>query len=169
MSDRFDPLEVLGPAPFRFTPRQLELSGPAFSPVFKALTVLMVGGVGTWLAQLWQQGKFGDPAQLESVRTAGWFLLGWLVMAWTAWHVLKSQTRLDTSGLYQSWIWDKKLTLDDLAYGKLIRVRGLEWLMAPRLYVRTLAGKFSVFYTADAAMLAEFERLVEELKAFRHR
>jgi hypothetical protein len=30
-----------------------------------------------------------------------------------------------------------------------------------------LMGKFAVFYAADPAMLAEFERLIRELKAFR--
>ena len=43
----------------------------------------------------------------------------------------------------------------------------LDWLIAPRLYVRTLLGKFAVFYAADPSMLAEFERLLAELKAFR--
>ena len=59
------------------------------------------------------------------------------------------------------------MELRELAYGKIIRVRGLEWLIAPRLYVRTLMGKFAVFYAADPKMLAQFERLVLELKAFR--
>jgi len=46
-------------------------------------------------------------------------------------------------------------------------VRGLEWLIAPRLYVRTLMGKFAVFYASSPEMVAEFERLVSELKTFR--
>ena len=37
----------------------------------------------------------------------------------------------------------------------------------PRLYVRTLTGKFAVFYAASPEMVAEFERMVSELKAFR--
>ena len=36
-----------------------------------------------------------------------------------------------------------------------------------RLYVRTLTGKFAVFYATSPEMVAEFERLVSELKAFR--
>ena len=36
-------------------------------------------------------------------------------------------------GCTQRWIWDKHMALDDLAFGKLIRVRGLDWLIAPRL------------------------------------
>ena len=59
------------------------------------------------------------------------------------------------------------MAYDDLAYARLIRVRGLEWLIAPRLYVRTLLGKFAVFYIADAQVLAQAQQLVQELSEFR--
>ena len=107
------------------------------------------------------------PGYLEGVRAAGWFILGWCLLAWTAWHVMQSRACLDAQGLHQTWIWDKHMAYDDLAYARLIRVRGLEWLMAPRLYVRTLVGKFAVFYVTDALVLAECERLSATLKAFR--
>ena len=55
----------------------------------------------------------------------------------------------------------------ELAYGKLIHIRGFEWVIAPRVYVRTLTGKFAVFYAASPEMVAEFKRLVKELKVFR--
>jgi hypothetical protein len=80
---------------------------------------------------------------------------------------MTSRTRIDRQGLHQRWIWDKHMAFDDLAFGKLIRVRGLDWLIAPRLYVRTLVGKFAVFYAATPELLAEFERLVAELKQAR--
>jgi hypothetical protein len=35
------------------------------------------------------------------------------------------------------------------------------------LYVRTLAGKFAVFYVTDPCVLAECERLTQELRTFR--
>jgi len=56
-----------------------------------------------------------------------------------------------------------KLLVSVLVWG----LRGLDWLIAPRLYLRTLPGKFAVFYLADPALLAESQRLVRELKAFR--
>ena len=59
------------------------------------------------------------------------------------------------------------MAYDELAYAKLIRVRGLEWLMAPRFYVRTLLGKFAVFYVSSADVQAECERLRAELATFR--
>ena len=94
-------------------------------------------------------------------------MLGWCLLAWTAWHVLTSVARLDGQGLHQSWVLDKHMAYDELAYAKLIRVRGLEWFMAPRFYVRTLAGKFAVFYVTSADVMTECERLSHELAAFR--
>ena len=99
----------------------------------------------------------------------GWdpILAGIALMGWTWFHIMTSRTRIDRQGLHQRWIWDKHMALDDLAFGKLIRVRGLDWLIAPRLYVRTLVGKFAVFYAATPEFIAEFERLVAELKQAR--
>jgi hypothetical protein len=88
-------------------------------------------------------------------------------MAYTVGQVLRGKTTLTAKGLEQTWIWDKKVELRDLAYAKLIRVPGLDWLVAPRLYVRTLMGKFTVIYASDPHMVEEFKRLSTELKAFR--
>ncbi len=155
----------MGPAPFRFEPAAPGgvVEGPAFSLPFKLLATLIVGGCAFWLAQLWSVGALG------SAKTGGlgWFIAGMALMAWTWFAILRSRTRLDAKGLYQRWIWDKQMALDDLAFGKLIRVRGLDWLIAPRLYVRTLVGKFAVFYAASPELIAEFERLVAELKQAR--
>ena len=59
------------------------------------------------------------------------------------------------------------MEVGELAYGKLIRVRGLDWLIAPRLYVRTCSGSSPCSTLPIRSMLAEFERLIAELKAFR--
>ena len=59
------------------------------------------------------------------------------------------------------------MPFEQLAYTQLIRVKGLEWLIAPRFYVRTLTGKFAVFYIADPALQSECERLALQLQDFR--
>lgn len=154
----------MGPAPFRFEPSGGDaVEGQAFSLPFKLLATVIVGGCAFWLAQLWSVGALG------SARTGGlgWFLAGIALMGWTWFHIMTSRTRIDRQGLHQRWIWDKHMAFDDLAFGKLIRVRGLDWLIAPRLYVRTLVGKFAVFYAATPELIAEFERLVAELKQAR--
>jgi hypothetical protein len=167
MTQPSNPAPALSIAPFVFEPASSPVEGAAFSQTFQALTGVMVLGLGAWLAHLWQQGKFGDPAQLESIRMAGWFILGWGLLVWTAWQVRLSRTRMDTEGLFQSWLWNKHMAYEQLAYTQLIRVKGLEWLIAPRFYVRTLAGKFAVFYIADPALQRECARLASELEAFR--
>ena len=157
---------ALGPTPFRFAPRDGQIEGAAFSSVFKTLTATIVLGSAWWLLDLWWAGKFGATGW-AGLQAAGWFILGWLLLAWTGWEVMHSQVKLDAQGLHQSWMWQKHMPYDELAYTKLIRVRGLEWLMAPRLYVRTLAGKFAVFYATQTSVLEECERLCTELEAFR--
>ncbi|MCY7370796.1 MAG: hypothetical protein LH479_07995 [Polaromonas sp.] len=153
----------MGPPPFRFVPRNgAVVSGPAFSLTFKLLATLIVLGCAVGFVQLWLAQRAAGNAP-----GGGWFLAGLLLLAYTWGCILRSTTRLDASALQQSWIWDKRMELADLAYCRLIRVRGLDWLIAPRLYARTLMGKFSVFYTASPEMTVEFERLVVELKAFR--
>jgi hypothetical protein len=158
---------MLGPEPFRFLPQPEDLEGAAFSRSFQVITLAVVLGSGVALTNLLLNGKFGGSTALENIRAAGWFILGWCLLAWTAWHVFESRIRLDAQGLHQTWLWDKHMAYDDLAFAKLIRVRGLEWLMAPRFYVRTLIGKFAVFYVSDKAVLLECERLAAELKSFR--
>ncbi|MGJ7491824.1 hypothetical protein [Variovorax sp. ZT4R33] len=154
----------MGPAPFRFEPSQGDaVEGQAFSLPFKLLATVIVGGCAFWLAQLWSVGALGT----AKTGGLGWFLAGIALMGWTWFHIMTSRTRIDRQGLHQRWIWDKHMALDDLAFGKLIRVRGLDWLIAPRLYVRTLVGKFAVFYAATPELIAEFERLVAELKQAR--
>ena len=151
------------PEPFRFNPEGGTVSGPAFSRTFRFIATLIVGGCAAWIAQQWTRGALGT-----SVGTGtGWFIAGLALMAWTWWSIMVSTTRLDPRGLHQRWVWNKDMPYDDMAYVRLIRVRGFSWLIAPRLYVRTLAGKFTVFYGATPALIGEFERMGKELSAFR--
>lgn len=158
------PVEALGPEPFRFSPQPgPSIEGPAFSWTFKSIALVIVLGTALWMASLWSQGKVAGSA--NSIAT--WFVAALAMLAYMAWLILRSRTTLDTQSIRQTWAWEKKMELRELAYGKVVRVPGLDWLVAPRLYLRTLMGKFAVFYAADPAMVREFERLVAELKAFR--
>lgn len=153
----------MGPPPFRFVVASAGVVGPAFSKPFKVLATSIVFACGAAFVQTWLTGRSSGGAV-----GGGWFIAGLLLMLYTWWHILFSITRLDAQALHQTWVWDKHMDLRELAYGKLIRVPGLEWLIAPRLYVRTLMGKFAVFYAVSPEMLKEFERLVKELKEFRN-
>ena len=155
--------DELGPPPFRFSSLSGPVEGAAFTRPYKALVVAMVAIGLVWWIRLWHQGHWGE----QPGQGGGWFLLALALMAWTGWAVLRSRTRIDAEGISQTWIWHKHMPCRELAYARLIRVRGLEWLMAPRLYVRTLLGKFAVFYIADPQVLAQAEHLVREVTEFR--
>ncbi len=157
---------MLGMPLFRFTPTGGTVSGPAFSRPFKALAVGIVGGCAVWLFLLWQSGQLSSTGRWQS-NGLGWTVAAMALLSWTLWAILTSRTTLSSTALLQTWIWNKSVDLNDLAYCKLIRVPGLEWLIAPRLYVRTLMGKISVFYAARGPLLAEFERLSQELSQHR--
>jgi hypothetical protein len=158
-----DLLAQLGPAPFRFKPTQPELVCSAFGRVFKAIATVLIAGCILWLWLLWQKGVLGSGGRSGLF----WFLAALALMATTTWYIFTSKTKLTAESLSQTWVWNKQLDLRELAYCKLVRVRGLDWLIAPRLYARTLMGKFAVFYAADAEMLENFQRLTHELSEFR--
>lgn len=154
-----DLTEHLGPAPFRFSPKQEQLTSPAFSWPFKTLATALLLGLSTWAAQLYG-------SRLLQTDTL-WLWAAWGILAYTVVHLLIGKTQLTAQAIEQTWIWHKKVELRDLAYVKLIRVPGMDALIAPRLYARTLMGKFTVIYACSPEMIDEFKRLGAELKAFR--
>jgi ABC-type multidrug transport system fused ATPase/permease subunit len=160
-------IDQFGPPPFRFTPAVNPMVCRAFSRTFCLLAVSIVLGCAYWVYALWSTGKLTAGTGAAAGSGLSWSLAALALMAYTLWCILTSVTTLSSSGLEQTFVWNKKLELRELAYVKLIRVPGLDWLIAPRLYCRTLLGKFAVFYTSDVKMVAEFERLRDELSAFR--
>ncbi len=161
------PLEQLGPPPFRFTPTTQPMVCRAFSLPFRILAVAMVAWCVYWVFTLWSTGQLNSGAGRAAASGLNWSLAALALMVYTLWCILTSVTTLTKSNIEQTFVWNKNLELRELAYVKLIRIPGLDWLIAPRLYCRTLLGKFAVFYAADKAMINDFERLRDELSAFR--
>ena len=157
----------LGPAPFPFVPSQSPMRSRAFTRSFQSLATIIVASCAYWLFSLWAAGQFGMAKGSMASQVLYWYLAALTLMLYTLWCIHTSITTLSASSLDQSFVWNKHVELSDLAYVKLIRIPGLDWLIAPRLYCRTLLGKFSVFYASDPAMIREFERLRDELKRFR--
>ena len=148
------------------TPLQLDLapgqklSGKAFSVAFRVLALLLLEGIAWWAYVLWSSGK------LETSLTTSmlWLVAAIVLMAITVFYVFRSVTSISATHLKQSWIWDKEMLVSDLAYAKLIRLRGFEWLIAPRLYARTHGGKFASFYASTPDVLLQFEKIHNKLK-----
>jgi hypothetical protein len=150
--------------PAGFLPRQPLLECAAFSASFKFLAVASVTLAVLWSWQMWSQGLL--QATLQS---SGWLVAALAMMALTEWHILRGKTRLTNDALEQSWVWRKRVALNELAYARLIRVPGLDWLIAPRLYTKTFGNKLAVFYVTGPAMLAEMRRLEQHVQtAQRH-
>lgn len=148
----------------RFQPGKAVVEGPAFSRPFKAMACILVFGCAIWLWLLYSTEKLVIGPTLEN-----WFFVaaGLGMMFYTLVHLLISRTKLTATAIEQSWIWNKQIEVRELAYARLIRVRGFEWLFAPRFYTRSLSGKLAVFYAANPLLLSEFERLASELEEFR--
>ena len=141
-----------------------ELTVPAFSKLFKLLALLIVAASGSWMYQLWITGQLAANPSFSPSNGLIWLLCGLFLMAFTVASIYRSKTTLTAHHLKQTWLWDKEVVLTELVYAKLIRVRGLDWLIAPRLYVRTMMGKFTVFYASSPVMILEFEKLVQKIQ-----
>jgi hypothetical protein len=149
------------PAPFQLdlAPGQ-KISGKAFSVAFRVLALLLIEGIAWWGYVLWSNGKLGGSVTTSSM----WLFAALVLMCVTVFYVFRSETSVTDSLLQQSWIWDKEMQLADLAYVKLIRLSGFDWLIAPRLYVRTHGGKFASFYASTPEVLKQFELIELKLK-----
>jgi hypothetical protein len=150
--------EPLGPGPFRHNLPAGPVQGPAYSLAFRLLAIGIVLACSAGTAQLVWVGQLSGNGVL-------WSLSALAMMGWMTWHILRSRTTLSPESLHQTWVWDKHLALQELSYARIIRIPGLDWLIAPRLYARTLGGKFTVFYAASPALVAEFTRLQQAVRA----
>lgn len=136
------------------------ISGKAFSLPFRILALLLVEGGAWWGYMLWNHGKLGNSVTTSAL----WLLAALVLMCVTVFFVFRSVTSISASHLKQSWIWDKEMLIADLAYVKLIRLKGFDWFIAPRLYARTHGGKFASFYAANSSVLQQFELLSAKLR-----
>lgn len=163
MSNDTPTLTAPPPAPrLEFSPAGGERSSPAYGLVFKGIALVLLALAGAWA---WQMQRWN--LQQAAPQPSFWLVAPWGLMAYTVWFVVTGTTRLTGQYIEQSWMWRKRVELNNLAYAKVIRIGGLEWLMAPRLYTKNFSGKLVIFYAADATMLDEFKRLELELAALR--
>lgn len=123
-----------------------------------AVAIVTLAALWTW--QMWSQGVLQATFQ-----SSGWLIAALAMMAYTEWHILRGKTRLTPDALEQNWVWRKRVLLHELAYAKLVRVPGLDWLIAPRLYTRTFGNKLAVLYVTGPAMIAEMQRLEQHVQS----
>jgi hypothetical protein len=130
------------------------LEGPSYPRTVKALATGMVAAVaGMAATQL--------PLLVAGGLTAGPTLLaiaGGLMLAGSYLGLMRSTTAIDGRSIEQRGWSTRSVELRQVVQVKLIRVRGLEWLITPRLLVRAGGVGQKSFSTADPLVLAAFER-----------
>jgi hypothetical protein len=130
------------------------VEGPSFPLSVKFLASVLVASLLVWTVRV-----ADDLAALPD-RGALWFLAAALVFvvgSW--WAILRGRTSIDATHIRQRWLWSKEVALADIAQLKLIELRGLHWLVAPRLVVRARGPLLATFHAADPQVLAAFRRL----------
>lgn len=133
------------------------VSGPSFTWLSKLLATALVVAllVGAGMLSIRQP----DSLQ-ESLGAQEWgFLLAVAgVIGSGYWGILTSRTCCDGLSIEQTWLWRKQVRIADITQVKLISVPGLEWLVVPRLVVRTGFG-LTTFHAGDPLVLARFKLL----------
>lgn len=128
---------------------QPPVEGSAFPLPVKLLASALVGGMllvglraGPELA-----GTAWTPSSIALMAGAVAMVLWCLLWIW------RSRTRVDGTGLRQTWLWDKRVDWSEVAQARLVGVPGLEWLVAPRVVLRVRGRGVVVFHVADRAVL----------------
>ena len=134
------------------------LESAAFPPLLRTLAVVLV--VDLFAFALWS---------LPSLRTTAWsatslavFGVAGLCVVWVGYWIVYSRTRLEGDVLTQTWLWNKRVSAADVTQLKLVHIRMLERVIAPRLLVRRRYGGITWFHAYDPKVLVAFGQRVAQ-------
>jgi hypothetical protein len=129
--------------------------GPSFAKGTQCLATAMVVAL---LVLAWRQAGnplwWTLPLELRLL-----LLLLVAVIAAGYWSVLSSRTSIGPEFIRQGGLLPRSVRLADIVQLKLIRLRGLEWLITPRLVLRSRGLGLHTFYCADPAVWDAVEEL----------
>jgi hypothetical protein len=150
------------PPPYQ--PAALSVSGPAFGRTFRITATGLVATLTVWAIRVVIQNgaNTADPTLLS------WVLAGCGLVVAMWWVMVRSTTSLTSENLTQTWFWKKNTPVADIGYAKFMRIKGLEWLIAPRLYVRTGHGPFKTYYAGDPALWPAFEAMSAYFRPYKN-
>lgn len=129
--------------------------GPAYGPGYKRLVVTLLLLLTAWGLRLALQEQTW---QLNRDLLL-WGLSGYALLLFMGATLLRSITTVSARELEQSWFWRKQVSREQISYARFMRWPGLEWLVAPRLHVRTGMGPMVTFHGATPELWAEFESI----------
>lgn len=134
----------------------IDIESAAFPPLVRALAVLIVAGLAAFA--LWS---------LPALRAAEWnftalstFALAAVLIGWVGWWMVFSRTRFCGDAVVQTWLWDKRVRVQDVATFKIVHWPWLQAIVAPRMLVRRRGGGITWVHAADPALLVAFGQAV---------
>lgn len=131
------------------------VEGPSFPLAIKLIATVWVLALAALVALNVEEaaenlsglgGKAFAVAVLAAV-AAGW------------WTIVASRTAIDGTSIRQTGLWTREVALADIRRVKLVHVRGLDWIVVPRLIVRGSGLTMATFRAGDPRVLAAFRRL----------
>jgi hypothetical protein len=131
------------------------VEGPAFPLLIKIVATLFVAAIVLSGMPAIQEMQWSELTNTAAVVWGCAALVTGLIYFW----MLKSRTSIRDGVIEQTWIWNKRIAIDQIRQAKFIYVPHLTWLIAPRLVVRSGVSA-TVFYTAEPAVQKAFARLV---------
>jgi len=93
-----------------------------------------------------------------------WGLSGYVLLLYMGSTMLRSTTTVNDKELSQTWFWNKRASFDQISYARFMHWHGLEWLVAPRLHVRTGMGPMVTFHGATPELWAAFEQIASRYR-----
>lgn len=120
--------------------------GPAFPLAVRLLATAIVLGAAGW-AYAASDGLATSGWQPSAVAVVGGAAL---MVLWYLYWIWRSRVTVTPQGIRQTWMWNKQAMWKDVTHVKLIRIPGLDWIMAPRLVLR-VAGQVGpvMFHVAE--------------------
>ncbi len=132
------------------------LESAAYPPAVRGLAVAIVVALGAFAA--WSVPALrGAQWSFTSLAT---FCLAGVLIAWVGWWMVFSRTRFTGDALLQSWLWDKKVHIREVATFKIVHWPWLSGIVAPRMLVRRRNGSIAWVHSADPLLLVAFGEAV---------
>jgi hypothetical protein len=90
-----------------------------------------------------------------------WVLLAGCLglVAYTVFWIFYAKTTLTPTYISQTYVFNRRMHLGELAAAKFVYVPYLTWLIAPRLFVRSASGKFTAIYGATPELQTLFGQI----------
>ena len=131
------------------------VTGASFGIMFRIYTLALI----TIIVALGIQAK-GDIAMHDLPRNVLIFFSGAIALVtYTAYWIFAARTTITPQDITQTFVWNKRMLLGEIAYVKYVRIPYLSWLIAPRAYIRNPQGKFTFIYGSTLELQAIFAKM----------